>query len=238
MKILAIDSSAVSASCAVCEDDRIIAQSFVNVGLTHSETLLELIADTLEGAQLSLPDMDYLAVSSGPGSFTGIRIGVSTVKGMAFTEQLPCVGVSTLEAIARGLTGYIGDAVVCPVMDARRSQVYNALFSAGEDMERLCEDRAISIEELAAELCDKYAGRTVILCGDGAELCMSRMEGSVPGVHLAPVQLRYQTGYGVAAAARKAAETGGAVSHERLVPMYLRPSQAERELAEKSKKPE
>ena len=237
MRILAIDSSAVSASCAVVEDGRILAQSFVNVGLTHSETLLKLIADTLEDAQVSLPETDYLAVSAGPGSFTGIRIGVSTVKGMAFTEQMPCVGVSTLEAIASGMTGLSDGCICCPVMDARRSQVYNALFRVGDTAERLCGDRAVSIEDLAAELREKYAGQTVYLCGDGAELCMSRMQGAVSGVRLAPVQLRCQTGYGVAVAAARVIAGGGAVTHERLAPVYLRPSQAERELAEKGKAP-
>ena len=151
MKILAVDSSAISAGCAIVEDGGIIAESFVRVGLTHSETLLPMIANTLANAKLRPEDIGCFAVSSGPGSFTGIRIGVAAVKGMAFTHDVPCVGVSTLEAIA--WSGMALDGLICSVMDARRQQVYNANFTFdGDTMIRLCEDRAISQSDAPAFL--------------------------------------------------------------------------------------
>ena len=237
MKILAIDSSAVSASCAVTDDLRLISQCFANVGLTHSETLLTLIDSALTNAKLTLSDIDLLAVTNGPGSFTGIRIGVSTVKGLSFTHNIPCVGVSTLESIASGFDGMSGQYcednnkqdICCCVMDARRNQVYNALFNIGQKPVRICEDRAIDIEALAAEL-EGYGDRRIILCGDGADMCFAKLGERLQNIRLAPAQLRWQTGYGVASAALRALQEGCAVDCEGLNPVYLRPSQAEREL--------
>lgn len=226
MKIMAIDSSATSAGCAIVEDGRLIAESFVRVGLTHSETLLPMAANTLANAKLTTEDIDCFAVSSGPGSFTGIRIGVAAVKGMAFTNETPCIGVSTLEAIAWSCC--IGEGVICAVMDARRQQVYNALFTvSGGIPTRLCDDRAISVDDLSAEL----AGRdeTIYLAGDGAAMCYELMRNTLPGVRLVPEGVRYQRGAGVAMAAMRILEQDGAVPPDRLVPTYLRPSQAERE---------
>ncbi len=227
MKILAIDSSAVSAGCAVMADDKIIAESFLNIGLTHSETLLPMIQSTLSNVGIKLSEIDCCAVSNGPGSFTGIRIGVAAVKGLAFAENIPCIGVSTLEVIAWNGLGFTG--TICAAMDARRSQVYNALFSCdGEHITRLCEDRAISIEELKSELL-KTEG-DIYLAGDGAELCSRELSGALPAIKLLPQALRYQRGAGVAMAARGIYLSQGAISPAELVPTYLRPSQAEREL--------
>lgn len=226
MKILAIDSSAISAGCAIVEDGHVIAESFVRVGLTHSETLLPMAANTLANAKLTPQDIDCYAVSSGPGSFTGIRIGVAAVKGMAFANDTPCVGVSTLEAIA--WNGAALDGIICAVMDARRQQVYNALFSFADGcIIRLCDDRAVSIEALAAEL--KTEQSIIHLVGDGAALCYEIMGSALPNVRSAPEHLRYARGFGVAMAAQRLLSENGAVSPERLIPTYLRPSQAERE---------
>ncbi len=230
MKILAIDSSAVSASCAVTEDKRLISSCFVNVGLTHSETLMTLVADTLEGAQTTLKDIDCLAVSHGPGSFTGVRIGVATVKGLAFANRMSCVGVSTLEAIAYGLCGLEG--ICCAVMDARREQVYNALFRLSDGrVERLCDDRAISIADLGSELSALGNSGAIWLCGDGAALCHGKLRDSVANLRLPPESIRFQNGYGVALAAVEAINNGRLGSAETLNPCYLRLPQAERELA-------
>ena len=148
MKILALESSAVACSVAVCEDEKLIAQSFQHSGLTHSRTLLPMCGDLLKNCGLTLSEMDVIAVAAGPGSFTGLRIGVAAAKGLAWPEDKPCAGVSTLEAMAWSLAHVEGD--ICPVMDARRNQVYNARFQAGGgSLTRLCPDRAISIEELA-----------------------------------------------------------------------------------------
>lgn len=227
MKILAVDSSAISAGCAVMEDGRIIAESFVKVGLTHSETLLPMVANTLANAKMTASDIDCYAVSAGPGSFTGIRIGVAAVKGMAFPNNTPCIGVSTLEAIAWNCNGF--DGVICTAMDARRNQVYNALFTFEDGkLVRLCDDRAISIEELTDELSHKDG--QIYLAGDGAELCCNAMREKLPNVKLMPENLRNQRGYGVAMAAQRIYDAEGAKSPEELIPTYLRPSQAEREL--------
>lgn len=217
--ILGIDSSAISAGCALVEGDKIVAESFLNTRHTHSETLLPMISGMLKSAGATLSDVEKIAVSAGPGSFTGLRIGVSTAKGLADAAHKPCAAVSTLEAIAYNFTGV--DGIVCACMDARRNQVYNALFSSENGViTRLCEDRAISAEELSKEL-SALDGK-VILAGDGAELINSLTESCYS---LAPPNLRFQRGSGVCFAARNAPEIAPAA----LMPTYLRLPQAERE---------
>ena len=226
MKILAIDSSAISAGCAIVENGNVIAESFVRVGLTHSETLLPMISNTLANAKLTAEDIDCYAVSSSPGSFTGIRIGVAAVKGMAFAGNVPCVGVSTLEAIAWNCM--VQEGIVCAVMDARRQQVYNALFDCdGQGIIRLCDDRAISIDDLTKEL--QSGQRTVYLAGDGASLCYDSMRERLPDIRLVPEHLRYARGFGVAMAATRIIGEKGTLPPDKLIPTYLRTSQAERE---------
>ena len=167
MLILAFESSAKAASVALVRDGRLLSQSIQVSGLTHSRTLLPMAEDMLKNADLRVQDVDLLAVAHGPGSFTGVRIGVSTVKGLAWAAEKPCVGVSTLEAMA--WHGLAAGGLVCPVMDARRQQVYNALFEIREGRpERLCPDRAISLEELGAQL--RALSSPVFLVGDGAAL--------------------------------------------------------------------
>ncbi len=227
MRILAIDSSAVSASCAIVEDGGLTAQSFVNIGLTHSQTLMPMIENTLRSAGKKLEEIDLIAVSAGPGSFTGVRIGVSTVKGLAFTHNICCAEVSTLEAIA--YTAQIHNGIVCAVMDARCQQVYNALFRFNNgNIERLTEDRAISIAELDAEL--KNLNEQIILAGDGAIICKNTMTHE--DLILAPENVRMQSAYGVAAAAMNIGEEKY-VEAKALQPIYLRIPQAERELKKK-----
>ncbi len=224
MKILAVDSSAVSASCAVTDNGKLVAQSFVNIGLTHSQTLMPMIDNTVKQSGINFSDIDLIAVSAGPGSFTGVRIGVATAKGLAFTENKRCAGVSTLEAIA--CTAQIYNGIVCAVMDARCQQVYNALFRfKNGEMHRICEDRAISIPELDAELAK--LSEIVLLAGDGAVICKNTM--TYEKLVLAPENVRMQSGYGVAAAAMKLGEENY-VSAGDLQPIYLRVPQAEREL--------
>ena len=150
MLILAFESSARPASVALLRDGQLLSQYSQCSQLTHSRTLLPMAEDMLKNAELTLDDVDLFAVAHGPGSFTGIRIGVSTVKGLAWASDKPCVGVSTLEAMA--WHGLAAGGLICPVMDARRSQVYNALFEIRDGKPaRLTEDRPISLEELAAE---------------------------------------------------------------------------------------
>lgn len=226
MLILAFESSAKPASAALVKGGQLLSQYMQCSALTHSRTLLPMAEDMLKNAELRLSDVDLIAVAHGPGSFTGIRIGVSTVKGLAWAAEKPCVGVSTLEAMAwHGLAvgGYI-----CPVMDARRSQVYNALFKIENGRPvRMTEDRPIALEELAKEV--TALGAPVFLIGDGAALCFEYFTAhGVPCV-MAPDNLRWQDAWGVAMAA--ADKTPG--NADELLPVYLRFSQAERERQER-----
>lgn len=222
--LLSMDSSAVTASVALTDGDEIIKSEFVNSGLTHSETLLPMITRVMDGRKYS--ELDGIAITAGPGSFTGVRIGVATVKGLAFNDDIPCYSVSTLEAIAYNFVDK--NAVVCAVMDARRMQFYNALFRVQNGkVERLCDDRAISIEDLRNEL-KQYD--KVLIAGDGAKLCFQNIE--LENCTLADDDRIYQNAVGVA----KAAQNKNAISPKALMPVYLRQSQAERELKLKLKR--
>ena len=238
MKILAFESSAKAASVALCEDEFLIAQSYQNSGLTHSTTLLPMAKSLLDHCGVALEQVDCLAVAAGPGSFTGLRIGISTVKGLAWGLEKPCAGVSTLEAMAWNLAHV--DGVICCAMDARRKQVYNALFEAKDgQLTRLTPDRAISLEEL-------FHGETVekrpqILVGDGAELCYNDASPLGLPVRLAPPHLRHQRASGVARAAWEQIQRSGVEnlpSAATLQANYLRLSQAERERLERMKQAE
>lgn len=225
MRILALETSAKACSAAVTEDGRLIASAFQCTGLTHSRTLMPMIEDMLKNAELKLSDCDAVAVANGPGSFTGIRIGVAAAKGLAFGAGKPVAGVSTLEAMARCVAGM--DGVIVCAMDARRQQVYNAVFEAKDGMlSRLSPDRAVSLEDLRKELenCEKRK----IIVGDGALLCYNNfLEYHIPCV-LAPAHLLQQSAVGVALVAEEQAASGQLLSAQDLLPVYLRPSQAER----------
>lgn len=246
MLILALESSAKPASVAVCADGELLGQYFQNCGLTHSRTLLAMAESLLKNLDISIADIDLIAVSRGPGSFTGIRIGVSAAKGMAWGLDRPVCGVSTLEAMAyqvsepsRPVCGVsIVEAMayqvpepsilLCPVMDARRSQVYNALFIWQEGaLNRLTEDRAISLESLSVELQARKSSSTLLLIGDGAKITCDYLSSAGIPCRIAPEILRWQSAYGVALAAVNTEPTTAL----ELEPCYLRPSQAERERA-------
>ncbi len=231
MKILSLETSAKTASAAITEEGRILAEVSVTAGLTHSQTLLPAVEALLRTAQLSLTDMDLFAVSRGPGSFTGIRIGIGALKGMVQGTGKPCLGVSTLEGIAANFWGLAG--VVCPVMDARCGQVYAALFEGcPEGLSRLWPDDALPVRELGEKLA--ALGRPAILTGDGAELCFRELSAALPGLTLAPPQLRLQRAACVGLAAEQALRKGvSPISAAELMPEYLRLPQAERELNKK-----
>jgi len=229
MKILALESSAKAASAALCEDGRLLCQYWQNSGLTHSRTLLAMAEDLLHNTQTRLEEIDALAVAKGPGSFTGIRIGVAAIKGLAWGADKPVISVSTLEAMSWHLQGYIG--VLCPVMDARREQVYNAKFRWEKERPiRLCADRAVSVDALLQEA--KNDKQTYFLVGDGAEMCYNSFTEHGLSVQLAPEPLRLQSAWGVAMAA---AQYLPEPAYD-LTPNYLRLSQAERERLEREKK--
>ena len=232
MKIIALESSAVTASVAVCEDEVLLAQAFQNSGLTHSVTLMPVAADLLKNAGLTLDDMDVVAVAAGPGSFTGIRIGVAAAKGLAWPGDKLCAPCSTLESMAWQVAHMGGE--ICAVMDARRQQVYNGRFLGTEDgMVRLSEDRAIGLDELTEEV--KKSGNPQILVGDGAELCYNAFRAAGIPARLAPPHLLRQTAWGVARAALELARQGKLVPAGQMTPQYHRLSQAERERLERMK---
>lgn len=228
MKILAIDTSATVASVAITEDLTPLAEYTLNNGNTHSETLLPMIESAFAALSISAKDIDLFALSAGPGSFTGVRIGAATVKGLAFGSQKPCAEVSTLEALAHNIILHTG--LICPVMNARRSQVYTALFrSDGTSLERLMPDSALSIEELD-EILSQY-GESVALVGDGYNITADGFtKTSLVNI---PESYRLQSALSVARVAFEGYNNGKTVSDSALSVNYLRPSQAERERAER-----
>lgn len=226
MKILALETSAKSVSAAVTEDGTVLASAYQNTGLTHSRTLMPMVDAMLNNSGIPLSDIGLVAVAAGPGSFTGLRIGVSAAKGLAWTLDLPCCAVSTLEAMAWNLRQE--DAVIVCAMDARRNQVYNALFAARDGrLERLIPDRAVGLAELAAGL--KNDEKAKIIVGDGARLCYTYLRDSGIPCRMAPAHLVMQNAVGVALCAQEMAARGETTSARDLVPNYLRLSQAERE---------
>ena len=228
MLILAFETSAKAGSVALADESRLLGESYCNTGLTHSQTLMTMAEDLLKNCGYTPKDVTAVAVAAGPGSFTGVRIGVAAAKGFAWGAELPCYGVSTLEAMAENLG--IWQGVVCPVMDARRAQVYNALFRAEQGkLTRLTEDRAIALEDLAAEL--ENLAEPVFLVGDGSSLTYKAIPGLIPP----PEHKMHQRAAGVALLARASILAGEAPSGAELQPNYLRLSQAERERLEKEK---
>ncbi len=232
MLLLAFETSAKAASVALLEDGRLLGESYQNTAMTHSQTLMVMAQDLLKTAMKSARDVEAVAVAEGPGSFTGVRIGVAAAKGFAWGGQVKCCGVSTLEAMAMGLGAWEG--YVCPVMDARRAQVYNALFYVNHGVvERVTPDRAISLEDLGKEL--QNLEKPIFLVGDGSILCYNTLLKDVPGLVLPPEHRMHQRAVGVGLAALKKLEAGEPCDGAALTPNYLRLSQAERERMEKMK---
>ncbi len=231
MKILAIDTSAVASSAAVFENGQCVSEVFANVKLTHSQTLLPMCDCALKSAALTLNDIGAFAVSGGPGSFTGLRIGIAAIKGMAAPEGKPCCNVSSLEALAYNLCGI--DGIICSVMDARCNQFYTGLFkSENGKIERMTEDRAIAADELYSEL--EKIEKSIFLVGDGAELCLSGADEKLRNrLILSPGHLRYARANSVALAAFNHKEDFKDCSE--LIPKYLRLPQAQRELLKRKK---
>lgn len=233
MLILAFETSAKAGSVALMDETRLLGESYCNTGLTHSQTLLCMAQDLLKSCGVTPQDVTAVAVAAGPGSFTGVRIGAAAAKGFAWGLEIPCVGVSTLEAMAENLGVFQG--VVCCTMDARRSQVYNALFRAeGGKLTRICEDRAISLTQLGEEL--KNFENPVFLVGDGSQLCYNTLKAEVSGLVMPPEHRMHQRASGVALVARQALLAGDAPSGAKLELNYLRLSQAERERMERENK--
>lgn len=233
MKILSVDSSAKTASVAVTDGEKLISECFVNAGLTHSRTLMPMVDNALTQADIKIEEIDAFCVNAGPGSFTGIRIGVAAVKGLALCSDKPCAGVSTLESAAYNFIDE--NCLVSVSMDARCNQVYTALFRCeNSKVIRICDDKAISIDDLCEELSDY--NEKIYLAGDGAELCFNAFKDKLSDVSLAGENRRYQRAYGAALAAIR--NENSFASSAELAPVYLRLPQAERELKLKINKGE
>ena len=230
MLILAFETSAKAGSVALLENGRLLAENYQNTGLTHSQTLMVMAEDLLKAAGKTVADLTAVAVAEGPGSFTGVRIGVAAAKGLSWGAQLPCCGVSTLEAMAVTLGAW--DGFVCACMDARRSQVYNAVFAVhGGKLERITPDRAIALADLKEEL--KKLEKPIFLVGDGGNLCYNTLLEEVPNLVLPPEHRLHQRASGVALVAAEKIAAGETCDGNALTPNYLRLSQAERERAER-----
>ena len=239
MYILSVDTTAKSATVCVAKSDEVfgiipIAQLDLNSTATHSESLLPMIDKALELSSLNISDMDCFAITAGPGSFTGVRIGVSAIKGLAFAlgDEVPCIPLSTLYCLALNAAGYAENAIVCPVMDARRGEFYNSLFHVQDHtLLRLCEDRAIHGDRIAEELA-RY--ENVLILGDGAEKFVQQKTDFLP--YLASPKLRYQSGESVAKLGIRRMQNGDCIVCNDLSPKYLRLPQAEREWNAKNNK--
>lgn len=232
MNILALDTSATSASVAILKDDFLVGEFYINTKLTHSQTIMVMVENILKSLMINISDIDLFAVNVGPGSFTGIRIGVSAIKGMSMVEDKPCVAVSTLYSVAQNLV--ICNGIICSVMDARCNQVYNALFRCESGViSRINDDRAILIDDLKDEL-SNY-NEPIYLVGDGADICYDVMK-DISNINITPPNLKYQHSYGVGICALEKYSKGEYISSEMLVPSYLKLPQAERELKSKLSK--
>lgn len=231
MKILAFDGTAKAATVAVTDGERALGYYTIDNGLTQSELLLPMAENLLKSLNLGFSDVELYATSVGPGSFTGVRIGVSLVKGLAFGRDIPCVGVSTLEALAENMRGIKG--IILPCMDARRNQVYSATFiSDGEKLTRLTEDRAIALSDLAEEL-RQYEGESIYVTGDGYSVAHRALSKASIKLMNTPELLILQNAVSVARVAERMYENGEAVTDSQLSPVYLRMPQAERERLER-----
>ena len=233
MLTLAFETSAKAASVALLDGEKLLGESYQNTGLTHSQTLLRMAQDLIANCGYTPQQVQAVAVAAGPGSFTGVRIGVAAAKGFAWGGELPCCGVSTLEAMALNLG--VNQGFVLPVMDARRSQVYTALFYAKDGrLTRMTEDRAVSLQELEQEI--KNLTESIFLVGDGSVLCYNTLKKGIPGLVCPPEHRMHQRAAGVGLAAAAMIAEGKACDGVALTPNYLRMSQAERERIERQQR--
>lgn len=235
MKILCLDSTAKVATAAILSNERVLAEYTVDGVRSHSELLLPMIRSLFASTALTPDDIDLFACTVGPGSFTGVRIGVSVIKGIAFGREKPCAAVSTLEALAENTVGLSG--LICPVMDARRNQVYNALFERRDGvLHRLTPDRAIALSELGEELCRDHADRPVLLVGDGVTVAREPLAAAGVTLGEVPLLLSAQNASALGRVALRMAQNGDTLSDDALRPIYLRMPQAERERLERLEK--
>lgn len=229
MITLAIDSSSQAGSVAVARDGNLLGEFFINNKTTHSQTILPMIDHLLSIVDLTINEIDVIAVTSGPGSFTGLRIGLATVKGLAYSRNIPCVVLSTLEALAFNVQNPEG--LIVPVMDARRNQVYTACYQmSGTDFRTIVEPTTLMIAELELFLKEEHSDKRIVLVGDGAELCYNSMKNSLNNLEIAPEHLRHQRASSIICGAYQNNHIDRLVCAQQIEPEYLRIPQAEREL--------
>lgn len=221
MLVFGIDTCCAAATSAIVDDDKLLAQTVINHKKTHSQKIMPQIESLFSLCEFTATDIDVFAAAVGPGSFTGVRIGVATVKAMAQAAKKPCVAVSTLEALAYPLSHF--DGVICPILDARRNQVYNALFRGGDEFSRMCDDRAIPLCELLEEI----KGENVIFTGDGVFAYKEEILKVMPSARFAPKILSMNLAGAVAELGYYKYQKGEAVDCGGLIPSYVRLSQAE-----------
>lgn len=233
MKILAVDSSGLVASVALVEDHKMVAEYTVNYKKTHSQTLLPMIAEIAEMTETDLNEIDAIAVAKGPGSFTGIRIGAATVKGLGLALNKPVIGVPTVEGLAMNLCGV--DTLVCPLMDARRNQVYTGIYRfRGNQIEVVKDQIPVGIEDIISAL--NQIGEAVTFLGDGVAVYKDVIEQNIEVPYtFAPAHMNAQRAAALGVRAFEYWENGLHVSADEFEPEYLRLSQAERERLEKEK---
>lgn len=234
MNILAVDTSSKTASVCILKDKKVVAESFCNASLTHSQTFMVMVENAFEISKTDLKEIDYFAITKGPGSFTGLRIGIGSIKAMAQVLNKPCVGVSSLEGLAHNISFF--DGLVCPVMDARCNQVYTALFkSENGKLERIMEDTPLKIIELGEKL--KSYNKNIYLVGCGADITFDILKDTIPNLKVVPEVLKYQKASSVALCAKKyIEEEKGITDAFGLELSYLRLPQAQRELIKKNQK--
>ena len=228
MLIFGIDTCCMAATAALMEDERLLGQIVIDHKKTHSQKMMPQIEFLFEQTELDVSEVDFFAAAVGPGSFTGVRIGVATVKAMAQAFKKPCIAVSTLYALANNVSLF--DGLVCPILDARRGQVYNAVF---ENNKRLCDDRAIALDELLEEL--SKIGKPVIFCGDAISVYREEIKEKLGDLaNFAQPMQSMNLAASVAELGKQMALKGETVTYTDLKPEYIRLSQAERERLEKT----
>lgn len=227
MLILGIDTCSMSSSVALLDEEKMLAQFSINHKKTHSERIMSQIESMLLAADIDIENIDAFAVSVGPGSFTGVRIGVATAKGFAQALNKPCIKVSALRALCENVSFFSG--LICPILDARRNQVYNAVFeSENGEIKRLCEDRAIPLDDLICEL--KTSCKNIMFVGDGVPVFKEKLLSELSGKALfAPLPLMFNQAASVAAVGMDEYKNGNITDYSELVPEYVRLSQAEQE---------
>ena len=236
MKIIGIDSSGLVASVAIAEDEILTAEYTMEHKKTHSATLMPMLSEIIKMSETDLKEIDAIAIAAGPGSFTGLRIGSATAKGLAYSLNIPIIPVPTLAALAYNIQFF--DGIICPIMDARREQVYNGLYTFNDgEFTELKGQRSLAVGELLCEIDNECSDKNIVFLGDGVPVYRSIIEERLKARHFyAPANISKQRAGSVAVLGKMYYNRGVKETAESHEPVYLRLSQAERERNEKNQK--